>query len=535
MDFAEEPLLTEHDPIEFALDSNPVSAYEKLRNAIATRLTNGTDPLVAPALIAKLQGTSIGSGDPVATKGYKCGWLNMVYFATLDLLRVETLLKLGCDRTTSRPGVVLGWVRQVGSVWVFDCAYRHAWEPPRGLTEAFFGGTCNDPASRYRDDLEALLAGYAPPAPPPSGGGSGPVVVQVCPDGSPVVRGVCWNIVYPPKKIPDNWREKFKVDKLAPIWNPPNSTWDKASEIYEIDEVNFFNDGVISTVPFVGLSGDAVKGALEAYIKLNQGVPDVNVVTFGQEPKTGAGYLPAGGFSPSDSLFISVDSQKTVVATGRVPAVRNTRNVGNQLPTAVKAAADAKAAADELRGVGAVVEDRFAALTTDINGVNSALLTLTSDFNAYKGGAFDQGGFGARLRSMEQKVEQFRLHGERISDLEGRVAIIGRAPMAGAAVTPKGMDTAVGKGISQFAATTLNAMKSLPAADNREFIQNIEAVEQSQAQLTAAIEAENQQAIAAAALSVLGTMGLMVKSAGVSPELGQQLDAQLNQLGGLLG
>jgi uncharacterized repeat protein (TIGR01451 family) len=39
-----------------------------------------------------------------------------------------------------RAGVVLGWVHQVGGFWFFDCNYRHAWEPPRGFSQAFFGG-----------------------------------------------------------------------------------------------------------------------------------------------------------------------------------------------------------------------------------------------------------------------------------------------------------------------------------------------------------------------------------------------------------
>lgn len=53
MDFAAEPLLTV-EPIRLALDSTPVNSYPTLRNAIAARLTNGTQPLVDPALIAKL-------------------------------------------------------------------------------------------------------------------------------------------------------------------------------------------------------------------------------------------------------------------------------------------------------------------------------------------------------------------------------------------------------------------------------------------------------------------------------------------------
>src|SRR5215813_10640822 len=69
MDFAGEVLLTV-EPIRLALDSTPINSYTALRDAIATRLTNGTQPLVATGLIAKLQATSIAPTDLPGTKGY---------------------------------------------------------------------------------------------------------------------------------------------------------------------------------------------------------------------------------------------------------------------------------------------------------------------------------------------------------------------------------------------------------------------------------------------------------------------------------
>src|SRR5215472_9145154 len=113
MDFAAESLLTV-TPMGLSAASTPTASYNSLRDAIATRLTNGTNPEVTPGLIADLQATSIAASDSPGIQGYKCGWLNLVLFATLDLLRVEALLKVGCDRSTTRAGVVLGWVNQVG-------------------------------------------------------------------------------------------------------------------------------------------------------------------------------------------------------------------------------------------------------------------------------------------------------------------------------------------------------------------------------------------------------------------------------------
>ena len=198
MDFAGESLLTV-TPVGLSAALTPTASYNSLRDAIATRLTNGTNPEVRPDLIADLQATSIADGDSPGIRGYKCGWLNLVLFATLDLLRVEALLKVGCDRSTARAGVVLGWVNQVGGNWVFDCSHRHAWEPPRGFTEALLGGTCTDPAALAREALEALLAGYEPPDPVPTGQVDPPVS---CPKGSIRIRGKCYPIFYPPPEGP---------------------------------------------------------------------------------------------------------------------------------------------------------------------------------------------------------------------------------------------------------------------------------------------------------------------------------------------
>ncbi len=169
MKFEQEDLLKVR-PILVDASANPTGwTYAKLRDAIVQRLTNGGDPLVSAALIAKLQATDMAAGDLPGVKGYKCGWLNMVLFATLDLLRCEALCALLDDKTTTRNGVVLGWLHQETTGWFFDCSYRHDWEPPRGFTEAFLGGTCSDPCALYRAEVEGLLGSYAPPDPPPAG------------------------------------------------------------------------------------------------------------------------------------------------------------------------------------------------------------------------------------------------------------------------------------------------------------------------------------------------------------------------------
>jgi len=531
LDFAGETLLGV-EPIRLTLDSTPDNSYTTLRNAIANRLTNSPNPpLVDPPLIAKLQATSIASGDTAGIKGYKAGWLNMVLFATLDLLRAQALMKLACDRTTSRPGVVLGWVHQVGTAWVFDCAYRHAWEPPRGLSEAFFGGTCSDPLSAYRDELEALLAGFAPPDPAPSGPVGPP---DPCKGKIKRPNGTCVSVYFPPLTIPDRWYKLFELDELGPRWRPPDEEmlWANPWIIYETAGWDFFEDGVIDAGDYVGRPGTEVKNMLDGYISETlHGVADVKLVTADKIEDLGKeGYLPAGGFSPSDSIVLTVDGSGQVVATGRVPAVRNTRNVGNALPAAVNAATEAKNAANELRSIGQTVEQRFTTLNNKFNGLNEDFGELRGDFDAYKGGTFDQGGFGARLVTMEQQFGDFKSYGQRISMVEGKVDVIQKF----SAPEIRGISPEFGRGLAEFTKTTVAAMRSLPAVDNANFQRYTDAAEKSHTQFEAALATEDPQAIASAAVALLGTVRTMVKASGASPELGKQLDEQLRNLGGMV-
>ncbi|MET9461235.1 hypothetical protein ABZY05_40365 [Streptomyces canus] len=524
MDFAADELL-KAEPIRLALDSTPVNSYTALRDAVADRLTNGTEPLVDAALIAKLKATSVAAADAPGVKGYKSGWLNMVLFATLDLLRARALLRLGCDRTTARPGVVLGWVHQVGNDWQFECAYRHAWEPPRGLTEAIFGGTCGDPASLLKDELEALLAGFAPPDPAPSGGVKPPVF---CPKGSILVHGRCINIFLPPVKLPDKWSDSWKLHPRDPIWYPPfEQKWKQPWKVYETDGWDFFDDGVIGATDYLGHQADAVKDELQKFIVGKGGVADVQVVDIGAVD-TIKGYLPAGGFSPSDTIVLTKDAAGKVIATGRVSAVRNTRNVGNQLPAAVTAAAEAKATAAELRGLTSTVVTRIDTAEANFTGLTREFTTLQGEFRSYKGGVFDTSGYGVRITAAEAQLTRFEEVQRRISLVEGKVDVLSKVPKE------KTLDRSLGQGISEFTQATVTAMQSLAEVQNPNFQRYTAAAERARVDLDSAIEAGDPARITEATLAVLGSVRTMVKASGVAAEHGRALDAQLRNLGGLI-
>ena len=585
-DFSSEPLLLV-EPIRLGLDSAPTTSFADLRNAIADRLTNGTSPLISAALITELRSRTVLVGDSPAVKGYKCGWLNMVLFATLDLLRLEALLAVSADRTTARPGVCLGWVHQVAGTWVFECGYRHAWEPPRGFTEAFLGGTCTDPAGHYRDLVEEIISGYAPPDPPPPGGGGVTPPVQ-CPKGTIRVGNECRHVYYPPIEIPDKWADPWLVpfNPLDPIWDPPfeDPGWlVDPWEVYGSDPIDFFGDGQIGGLQYVGQPGDDVEGVLTTYINGKGGVADVRVVSH-TEAQGLPGYHPSSSFAPSDTIVLSVNQAGNVIATGRVSAARNTRNVSSALPAAQAALEGAQQVADGLNTLASGLRSDFATLDQGVADLGREFQTLQGQFADYRGGAFDTsgygvridhlehevvdlGGFGQRLSTLEgqirnlarldEQVSEVRKYGDRIGTLEGQFAQLGKFDeqiaefgewgqrvaklegqvgylgKTGFAGPVKGMSPAVGRSFGEFAETTVAAVRAMEKSGTLTQRYATD-VERAHAQLEVDVAAGDPEVIAGSAMRVMKSMRTMVKAAAKgTPEaatLGSQLDAQIRDI-----
>lgn len=529
MDFDTDPLLAV-EPIRLALDGTLTTSYDALRDAIATRLTNDGDPLVDPALIAKLSGTSIAASDKTGVKGYKAGWLNMVLFAALDLVRIVALLELSFDRSTKRPGVVLGWVHKVSTEWVFDCSYRHAWEPPRGFTEAFLGGTCIDPAGSYRDDLEAILAGYAPPDPP-----VGPPQPPTDCQGGIKIKGVCVSIEVPPIVISPNWRDRFKIDPI-PVIPLPKKSRDFIAAIYDRPPINVLGEEGFGVTRYLGQNGDEVQTVLNDFIASKGAVAEVKVMPVA-ETETLDGFALAGAVAPSDTVVLGVDDAGAIVSTGRVAAVQNVRTVGSALPTVIGAAAEATAAATALSAATAGFETRLDTLDGTVATVQSGLGTLLTDFTQFTT-TFDPAAFGTRLGTLEEGMQSVQDITSHVAVLAGKVDVLSTRGLTGA-VRPdvRGLDKPASLQLADFARTTVDAIRALPAPADPQFQEHAEAAERAQEKLRAAAAAEqpdNPAVINAAALEVLGTLRTLVKATGVSDAAGQRLDSQVNNLGQLL-
>ncbi|HSF97386.1 MAG TPA: hypothetical protein VLA55_01735 [Ornithinibacter sp.] len=527
-DFPEDPLLTA-SPILLSKTSQPLSAYSTLRAAVSTRLRNAPgEPLVDPSLIALVDGTSVPSSDLAGVKGYKVAWLNMVLFATLDLLRCRALLATSCQRDTTTPGVVIGHVTRAGSDFTFSCRYRHAWEPPMGLTTTLLGGTCESPCAALKDRLESIIAGYAPPDPPPTPPATGGVIldppIRFCPKGKILMKGKCTNLVFPKEHLelvypPEEW---ILVDpEISVRPGPVKYLVDDLHVLYGTEQLNFLDDGVLQAGGLLGFKGTDVGATLTQTIKDLGVEPNVSVVAMASL-KDAAGVEPTLSFSPSDEVLVLTDAAGVAVGLGRVAGVRSVRDAGTAIPAA-------KAAVAEVGVLSKVVDTQLKGFEGTLLQFDGGLQGLTKEFATLRDGGFDQSGYGVRIGSLEQQVARTVVYGERISTLEGRISPVKGLPSGG------GLRPEVGSGLVEFSRSAIEAMRSVDQPDNRALARAIAVAEKAQGELTRVIAAGDTDALGPATLQVVDTMRTMVKSAGVDAALGARLDEQVTRMRGLLG
>jgi hypothetical protein len=546
-DFAGETLLGV-EPMRLSLTSAPQGSYNTLRDAIVTRLNNSGNPLIDPALITLLQGTSIPPSDLPGVKGYKAGFINQVLFATLDLLRCQALMATASDTNTTRPGVVLGWVHLVSSTWVWECAYRHAWEPPRGLSLAFVGGGCTSPCGIWVDLLEGLISGYAPPDPPPvEEDDDGPIVVfPHCPKGMIWVGGECVHVHYPPLEIPDEWIDQWEIDPLGPVWNPSDPYVhidDIIKEVYDTDPWEFFGKGLIDGLPALGRDAEIMKTSFEDQVADLGGTPNVEVLTTGQAAAM-PGYQPGATFNIADTIVLTVGTNNKVTAIGRVPAAHTARELGTALPAATAKATEAIAATEVQQAGLNTVTQQVGDLALDVEGFQ-AFQQATVQWRAEVDGAFE--GVGQSIEGVSRAIEaevkgrvNLELSGlkidqvqERLSKAEGQIDVI----VQGVGIKmEKQLDAGVARGMVEFAGSLTNGLASLVTAENEATLgRHIGAATRATTTLDEAAAGGDPKAIGDATMQLLGTLRTAIKSAGIDPALGKELDAQVNAMKGLLG
>lgn len=541
-DFAGDALL-DVEPIRLSLTSQPQGSYETLRNAIADRLDNGGNRLIDPALILKLRQTVLSASDLPGVKGYKAGFINQVLFATLDLLRCRALMAIACDRATPRPGVVLGWLKRAGSVWSWDCEYRHAWEPPRGLTQAFIGGTCTDPCGMYQDEVEALIAGYAPPDPPPpstgTGTGPGPVVV-VCPHGyTRTTDGRCLKWLQPKKEINPDWK-KVWVNPRDPRWNPPRDYRQRqeiiATEIYQVDPLEFFGQRTFSTLEALGWKSTLVETAVTDTVTQLGGKAHIVTVSTEAELAGIPGFTSGNTFNVGDTVVMVVDARDNVSAFGRVAGAQIARDMGAELPGAVATAGQALRATAEHQAELVTVTNQVSGLkdferaTLEWRDTMESTLEQVDTVIAHQ--VQEQVGMEIGNLKLNQMVE-------RLASAEGSLDVLVKLGGAGGIKglrADQRLDVDFARGMVEFAETVNAGLGSLVTDDNQKTLgRYVGEATRAAATLEVVAAGGDPIAIGDAAVTLMGTLRTAVKSTGIDAALGRQLDAQLNAVKGMLG
>jgi len=359
VDFSTEPLLAQA-PLTVSLTGAVHGAFVGLKNAITSRLTQ-VGVILSADSAGRLAGLAQLTSDIPAVRIYKASFLNQVFFAVLDLLRCMSLHQSSCLRTSANPGVALGWLHTVGGAPVWDCAYRHDWEPPVGLSSALLGGACNDPCDLFLNRLNALLGSYVEPtAPAPADPPKNPPDkgdFHICPKGKRKIakKGLyygqltdCIDIFTPPDKILVGWEDIYTgmplpddiVDKTQ-WWTDPPEPWD----VYGVDEPDFAGAGVIGLMPTFGARAQDTRTVLLDVIGDHGLTGDVRVVTVAEAGKL-SGYAPQVTVSLGDTMVLVADDLGKVVGTGRISNQSVLKQAGPVMVAATNMSQQANAVAD---------------------------------------------------------------------------------------------------------------------------------------------------------------------------------------------
>jgi hypothetical protein len=353
-DFENEELLTgtppntpPATPLTLTPNGAVVGDFAMLRNRITGRI--GTR--LRPALLAKLSAMTLATTDLPAVQAYKAGFLNQVLFAALDLLRFEALVSEDVLRDTHTPGVALGWLHQTGGTWVWDCGYRHQWEPPIGLTQALFGGSCADPGLPWLQRLESLIDTFTlPPMPKPD---DDPVKLEkkdlfICKYWNKRGHADCNVIPYPRESLRPDWKRTWTdrtVGTVPPVYYLATLDY----ELYDVFPPDSVDVGVIDVGCTFGRKATEVQAALVELVADAGLTPSVDLVTL-DKLNTVPGFAHSGVLGAADKMVLIQDGKGKVVGTGRVAIGESQRQLGTALPLATQQAAAALQATSDVRG-----------------------------------------------------------------------------------------------------------------------------------------------------------------------------------------
>ena len=386
-DFGEEPLL-DQEPLLVRKTGTVAGGFVALRTAIINRMG---DRLNADAK-AKLGGMTI-SGDLPAIQGFKASFLNQVLFASLDLLRCEFEMSGACVTAQDGIGVALGWLHQNGTVWSWDCRYRHDWDVPVGVALAMLGGQCSDPCDLYRDQLNALINAFevpVTPAPPddPDGG-----TVEICykrvqtPHGWRIVN-ICERVVDAPESLDVDLREIYRYK--VPF--PPRLPEETAELVYELPQKDWADAGTISLKGTVGKKTTNVLTELTKVLVDKGNSGPIQVLNQTQVNKL-PGYQPGVTVSAADTVVLVEDDLKKVVGVGSIPANTTMRGAVAEVPRVAGLAEGADKAAKTALNTTTTFTNRLNTVDDTLKGFTSFqtnILSWQSTIDGRMGGLINE-------------------------------------------------------------------------------------------------------------------------------------------------
>jgi len=539
--FADDAIL-DAEPLVIGASGTVSGNLAALKSAITAAIGRLQPALTDPNL-SHLNSLAISASEATAVKAYKVGWINRLLFATIGALRCQMLAALPAIREAEPPGVVLGAMERTTTGWAFRCDWRHAWEPPTGLSAALLGGSCANVCGPSRAYLKDALNYFEPPPPPPptppsGGGGTGPVL-EWCPGGwkNCFIEVIPDKIKKPPKWV---WEEEVVIPdpgyidpapidiSISYVYDPASFVREIAAKVYGTNPTNTLGDGYLNGTPLVGLEANFAKETAVTHMQEFGGAGTVLTMPASQimdQP----GAQRAMAFSPSDTVLLGTNGAGAVVDIAIVPAIatlRGASEISNKATAAEAKAGEGLALAKDVAGQVKGLDTKWQGT---FNALDGRMNTLQAEFGGFKGSTSGFAVLENRVMQLEQQSLKTEVLGERIAKLEGKaLAQVGDLGV-------KNYTVDVGNTLAEFAQTAVVALKTIDEPRNKNLGKYIAEVERKQSELELAVRAGDPDMLAGATLELLDSMRTMVGASGVDAGAKRQLDAQFREMKGLLG